>query len=98
MPDALHRDVLALRVREQVDLVAQARQRLHHGADGQRRAPHFEKGLGGQEEDAQRGPGGRQRAAADGSASTLSAACSPRNRSASMAAMQPLPAAVTACR
>jgi hypothetical protein len=95
--DPVDRHVLTLGIREQVHPVALAGEGFHHGAHGQRRPPHLEERLGGQEEDAQRARG-RQRAAAAGAASAVSVECSPRNRSASMAAMQPLPAAVTACR
>ena len=49
-----HVDRLALRVGEQVHLVAEAGERAHHRQHGQRRAAHLEERLRGEEEDAQR--------------------------------------------
>ena len=62
-----------------------AGERPHHGQHRERRPPHLEERLRREEQDA-------KRAAAEAIAQWL------RKRSASMAAMQPLPAAVTACR
>jgi hypothetical protein len=101
----LHRG--ALREREQLDVVPGRHQRAHHGQHGQGSAAYLEEGLGSEEQDAQaagRSRGGRGPGAHAGRASSVSAgsqssvSCSPRKRSASMAAMQPLPAAVTAWR
>ena len=97
----------ALGEREQLDVMPGRDERAHHRQHGQRSAAHLEERLGGEEQDAQAGRlsrGERRRRAHDGRASSVSTGsqssvtCSPRNRSASMAAMQPLPAAVTACR
>ncbi len=97
----------ALGEREQLDVVPGRDERAHHGQHGQRSAADLEERLGGEEQDAQAGRlsrGERRRRAHAGRAfsvspgSQSSVTCSPRNRSASMAAMHPLPAAVTACR
>ena len=103
-PGNLHRR--ALREGEQLDVMAVRAQRAHHGQHRQRRAPHLEEGLRGEEEDAERLRVSRRRGGSRAHAvgdsvepgSQSSVACSPRNRSASMAAMHPLLAAVTACR
>ena len=93
--------VCALREREQLDVVPGRDQRAHHGQHGQRGAAHLEERLGGEEQDAQAECAARLTPAARPpcrSGSQSSVTCSPRKRSASMAAMQPLPAAVTAWR
>jgi predicted dehydrogenase len=105
--EAGDRDRCALREGEQLDVVPGRHQRAHHGQHGQGGAAHLEERLGGEEQDAQaagRSRGGRGPRAHAGRASSVSSGsqssvtCSPRKRSASMAAMQPLPAAVTAWR
>ena len=106
MDQARQGDVRALREGEQVDVMALGDQGAHHGQHGQGRAAHLEEGLRGEEEDAQPralrqgGRGRRAHAVGDSveAGSQSSVTCSPRKRSASMAAMQPVPAAVAACR
>jgi hypothetical protein len=84
MDQAGHLDVRALRERQQLHAVAQADECADHGQHGERRAAHLEEGLRRQEQDAHpAAPGGAQ--------------CE-RYRSASIAAMQPVPAAVIAWR
>ena len=51
VPHALGRRRLALRERQQVDLVAERGQRPRHVQHGERRAAHLEERLGGEEED-----------------------------------------------
>ena len=107
MAQAGHVDIRALGIGEKQDVVTLVHERAHHGQHGQGRAADLEEGLRGQEQDAQPrplprgedGPGGHAvSGASEESGSQSSVTCSPRKRSASMAAMQPLPAAVTACR
>jgi hypothetical protein len=106
VPEAGNAHRRSLREREQLHVVAVRDQRADHGEHGQRRAPHLEERLGSEKEDAQarrprsgRGPRAHAGdAASDESGSQSSVMCSPRKRSASMAAMQPVPAAVTAWR
>ena len=89
---ALDRLRIALRKGQEVHAVTERGERADQVKDGERCAPHLEERLRGEEQDAEplSHPGS--------SATARPGAQSPRSLSASIAAMHPVPAAVTAWR
>ncbi len=108
VPDALDRRRLPPRERQQVHLVPERDQGPRHVQHGERRAPHLEERLGGEEEDAKGSTFvarvRRYRSTHPGRSWRRGVGQRPawaqwlRKRSASIAAMQPVPAAVIAWR